>query len=112
MTTTNRVLLQAKYAENAQTTQTLLSSATARAALDKFTASNNTGAGVTFAVNIVPAAGTASAANLILSRTIAANTVDYCPEIVGHVLQPGDFISLVAGTATALVIRISGREMT
>ena len=113
MTTTNRTLIQAKYAENAQTTQTLLSSVSARAIIDKFSATNVTASVATLAVNIVASAGSASAANLILAtKNLAAGETYNCPELVGQVLQPGDFISLIAGTASAIVIRVSGREMT
>ena len=34
------------------------------------------------------------------------------PEVVGHVLEPGGFVSTLAGSASALVIRASGREVT
>jgi hypothetical protein len=34
------------------------------------------------------------------------------PEIVGQVLLPGSFISTIAGTASAINIRASGREVT
>jgi hypothetical protein len=33
------------------------------------------------------------------------------PEIVGAALAAGDFISTIAGTATAINIRASGREI-
>lgn len=33
------------------------------------------------------------------------------PEIVGQVLNAGDFISTIAGTATSVNIRASGREV-
>jgi hypothetical protein len=32
--------------------------------------------------------------------------------LVGHVLAPSGFISTIAGTATAINIRASGREVT
>lgn len=112
MTTTNKVLLEAKYAENAQTTQTLLSSALSRVMIDKFSASNVTGSAATLAVNVVASGGSASAANIVLpAKTIQPGEVYNCPELVGQMLAAGDFISLVAGTASAIVIRISGREM-
>jgi len=34
------------------------------------------------------------------------------PEIVGQVLNSGDFISTIAGTASAINIRASGRQIT
>jgi hypothetical protein len=34
------------------------------------------------------------------------------PELVGQVLNRGDFISTLAGTASAINMRVSGREVT
>lgn len=113
MTTTNRVLLQAKYAEDTQTRQTLLSSVSARAIIDKFSATNVTGSVAILSVNVVPSGRTAGADNLVLAvKSIAAGETYNCPELVGQVLQPGDFIDVLADTVSAIVIRISGREMT
>lgn len=113
MTVRNICLLQSKYAENAQTTQTLLHQAGSRAIIDKFSASNGTAGAVTLAVSIVASGGTVSADELVLpARSIAAGEVYNCPELVGHVLQPGDFISLIASAASSIVIRIGGREVT
>lgn len=112
MTTKNICLLQSKYAESTQTTQTLLSSASARVIIDKFSASNNTASSATFTASIVASGGTASADEVVLpTRNIAPGECYHCPELVGHVLQPGDFISLIAGTGNAIVIRAAGREI-
>jgi hypothetical protein len=46
------------------------------------------------------------------TKTIAAGATEVFPEQVGQILGPGDFISTLAGTASALVLRISGREIT
>jgi hypothetical protein len=58
---------------------------------------------------------TGSAGNLNLitkTKTLAASEVYTFPEIVGQVLGIGDFISTIAGTATSINIRASGREVT
>ena len=110
MTVTVKVLVPAKQAENAQTTQ--YTATNCKAIIDKFTVTNTTGGGVTFAVNLVTAAGAAGAGNLILSKTIAANSTYTCPELVGQDLDDGGFISTIAGAATSLTIRVSGREVT
>jgi hypothetical protein len=34
-----------------------------------------------------------------------------CPELVGQALEPGGFISTIASAATALTLRVSGREI-
>jgi hypothetical protein len=35
-----------------------------------------------------------------------------CPELVGQELDAGAFISTIASNATALTLRVSGREIT
>jgi hypothetical protein len=109
----NITLLEAKEAESAQTTQTLLHQAGSRAIIDKFSATNRTGGTVTLQVNIVASGGSAGNTNIILfARGIASGETYNCPELVGHTLQPGDFISWIAGAANSIVVRISGREVT
>lgn len=110
MTVTLSVLIEAKYAENAQTTQ--YTATNVKTVIDKFSVSNDSGAVATIAINLVALAGSAGAANLILpTKSIADGEVYTCPELVGQALGEGGFISTIAGTATALVIRASGREM-
>jgi hypothetical protein len=102
-------IIESKYAENAQTTQ--YTSTNITTVIDAFTVSNNTGSNATLAVNLVPSGGAAGASNLVLSKTILAGKSYSCPEVVGQTLASGDFISLIAGTASALVIRASGRKI-
>ena len=112
MTTTAKCLLEAKYAENSQTTQFTSPSGT-RTIIDKFSATNVTGSNATLVINIVASGGSASAANVILqTKTIAAGEVYLCPEIVGQILGAASFVSTLAGTGSAIVIRASGREVT
>jgi hypothetical protein len=104
-------LISAKLAEDAQTTQYTAVNCTT--IVDKFTATNTSLANVTISVNIVPNGGTAGSTNLIVkTRTIAPNETYTFPEIVGHAVPPSGFISTIAGTASAIVIRASGREIT
>lgn len=109
-TVTPKTLLEAKYAENSQTTQ--YTATGVKTIIDKFTAANDTGSTATLKVNIVASGGSASASNLVLAtKSIAAGETYTCPELVGQILSAGDFISTLAGTASAIVIRISGREV-
>jgi hypothetical protein len=106
-----KVLVPAKYAENTQTTQYTATGVTA--IIDKFTATNISGSAATISVNLVTVAGSAGNTNLITkTKTLAASEVYTFPELVGQVLAAGDFISTVAGTASAINIRVSGREVT
>lgn len=111
MTVTVKNLIAPKQAENAQTTQ--YTATNCRARIDKFTVTNTTAANATISVNLVPSAGSAAAGNLIVSaRAVAPGETYTCPELVGHVLESGGFISTLAGTASALTIRASGVEIT
>lgn len=111
MTVTTKVLVASKQAESAQTTQYTADNCTA--IIDSAKVTNTTANNVVFSANLVTSAGTASAANrMINSRTIAPNETYSCPELVGQVLQSGDFLSTLAGTAAALTLRVSGRQIT
>ena len=111
MAVSTRVLIPAKTAENTQTTQYTATNVTA--IIDKFTATNYTATAATISVNLVAASGSAGNDNLIVkTKTLQASEVYTFPELVGQVLGVGDFISTIAGTATAINMRVSGREVT
>lgn len=111
MTVTPEVLIGAKLAENSQTTQ--YTAQDCKALIDKFTATNNGATDVIFSVNLVKSGDVHSLSNRVLSeRTIAPGESYGCPEIVGHLLDPDDYISTLTDTAGALTIRSSGREIT
>lgn len=111
MTVYVKVLIPAKIAEAAQTTQYTATGVTT--IIDKFTATNYSASAATISVNLVTTGGAAGNLNLITkTKTLQANEVYTFPEIVGQVLNPGDFISTIAGTASAINIRASGREVT
>ena len=101
-------IIPAKTAENTQTTQYTSTGVTT--IIDKFTATNYTASPATISVNLVTSAGSAGNANLITkTKTLLASEVYTFPELVGQVLNAGDFISTIAGTASAINIRASGR---
>jgi len=107
---TVKVLIPAKIAENTQTTQYTASGVTT--IIDKFTATNYSGSAATISVNLVTSADTAGSQNLITkTKTLQPNEVYTFPELVGQVLSAGAFISTIAGTASAINIRASGREV-
>jgi hypothetical protein len=111
MTVTVKVLIPAKTAESTQTTQYTATGVTA--IIDKFTATNYSASAATISVNLVTAAGSAGDSNLIVkTKTLQASETYTFPELVGHVLAPSGFISTIAGTASAINIRASGREVT
>lgn len=101
-------IIPAKIAEATQTTQ--YTSTGVQTIIDKFTATNYSAAAATISVNLVASAGTAGNENLIVKvKTLQPSETYTFPELVGHVLPDGGFISTIAGTATAINIRASGR---
>jgi hypothetical protein len=101
-------IIPAKTAENTQTTQ--YTSNGVQTIIDKFTATNYSASPATISVNLVSPADTAGNNNLIVkTKTLQASETYTFPELVGHVLPNNGFISTVAGTASAVNIRASGR---
>lgn len=110
MTVTVKVLIPAKIAEATQTTQYTATGVTT--IIDKFTATNYSAVAATISINLVTVSGSAGDLNLITkTKTLQPSEVYTFPEIVGQVLNSGDFISTIAGTASAINIRASGREV-
>jgi hypothetical protein len=110
MTVTVKVLIPAKIAEATQVTQYTATGVTT--IIDKFTATNSNSAAATISENLVTVADTAGNQNLITkTKTLQPAEVYTFPELVGQVLAPSGFISTLAGTATAINIRASGREV-
>ena len=108
MTIVVSAIIPAKTAENSQTTQYTSTGVTT--IIDKFTATNYSASPATISVNLVTSAGSAGNNNLITkTKTLLASEVYTFPELVGQVLNPGDFISTIAGTSSAINIRASGR---
>lgn len=111
MTVTVKTLIPAKQLEAAQTTQYTANNCTA--VIDKFTVTNTSAGNVTFSVNLVESGGSTGNNNLVInSRTLAPGETYACPELIGQVVGSGGFISTIAGAATSLTARASGREIT
>jgi len=110
MTVTAKNLVPAKTVEATQTTQYTANGVTT--IIDKFTATNYSGSSATISVNLVTATDTASNNNLIVkNKSLAASETYIFPELVGQILPSGGFISTIAGTASAINMRVSGREV-
>lgn len=110
MTVTAKNLVPAKIVEATQTTQYIANGVTT--IIDKFTATNYSGSSATISVNLVTATDTAGNHNLIVKqRTLATSETYIFPELVGQILPSGGFISTIAGTASAINMRVSGREI-
>jgi hypothetical protein len=110
MAVTTRNIIPAKTAENTQTTQ--YTSVNVTTIIDKFTATNYSATSATISVNLVTVSGSAGNDNLIVkTKTLQPSETYTFPELVGQVIASGGFISTIAGTATAINIRASGREI-
>ena len=111
MTVIVKNIIPGKTVEATQTTQYTANNVTA--IIDKFTATNYSATAATISVNLVTLAGSAGNDNLITkTKTLQPSEVYTFPELVGQVLNPGSFISTIAGTASAINMRVSGREVT
>jgi hypothetical protein len=111
MTVTVTTLIEAKNAESAQTTQYTSTGVTT--IIDKFTATNYDTTARTLSVNLVASGGSSGNSNLIVkTKTLQGGETYTFPEIVGQVLNSGDFISTIASAATTINIRASGRIVT
>ena len=111
MAVTAKTLFEPLQAQNVETTQYVAPAGT-RTIIDKFTGTNTTISAATLTVKLVAFTTVASATNTIVSaKTLQPGESYTFPEIVGHVLNPGSFISTLAGTASAITIRASGREI-
>lgn len=104
-------IIPSKQLESVQTNQYIATNS--KTMIDKVTITNTTAAAVTFSCNLVSKGGTVADSNAVIkTKPVAAGDTYVCPELVGHVLEAGDAISMIASAATSLTIRASGREVT
>lgn len=110
MATTQTTLVESKFLENIQTDQYIANNV--KAIVDAAVISNSGTTGVLVSINIVPAGSTSGGANrLISNRYMAPGDTYSCPEIVGQIIRPGAKISAIAGAASTIAFRVSGREI-
>ncbi len=111
MAVTLKELIPAVQIAGSATTYYTATNCTAR--VDSFTVTNTDSGAVTLTIHIVPLAGSASAANKIISaKSLAAGECYVCPEIVGKSLSAGAFIQALASSASKLTLHASGIEVT
>ena len=110
MAVTLKVLIPAKIAESSQTTQYTATGVTT--IIDKFTATNFSSSAANLSINLVTQFDSTGNQNLIVkTKTLQPAETYTFPELVGQVLMPSGFISTIAGTASAINMRVSGREI-
>ena len=82
-----------------------------RTILDKVTAYNSDVLALLVSFNLVPNGGAVGAANMVVSKSIAAGDTYTFPEVVGHVIEAGGALYGIAASASKVVVRVSGREV-
>lgn len=103
-------IIASKTMESAQTTQ--FTSHNLITIIDKFTATNCSGSAASVSVNLVPYTEMPGDSNLIVAARVLQPLETYTfPEIVGHILSSGGYISTLASAPAAINFRASGREV-
>jgi hypothetical protein len=112
MTVTVKVLHQGVQVALAPAETTVYTApASTRTIIDKLTVLNIGAAPAVIALYIVPSGLTTDPVYGVAKKTIAVDETYTFPEIVGHILAPGDFI--IATSSTNFTgLRASGREVT
>ncbi len=108
MSVTSSCLFEAASAPSAETT--IYTSTGARTMLDKLTSYGVAAADLT--LKIVANGGSAATSNILAKKTFAIGEAYTWPELVGHTLEPGDFISAIASAGSSVNLRVSGRKVT
>jgi hypothetical protein len=110
ITVTPANLIASQYVPNSQTTMFTSGSGSNGTVFKKVTFTNVTASPVTVSVNRVPFAGTAATSNLVMDAvTIPPVGQTYIAnELNGVTLGLGDFLSMVASAANAVVVTASG----
>lgn len=80
--------------------------------IDKFTGTNTTAAAATLTAYLTIGVAGAAGNTIVSAKSVAPGECYTFPELVGHVLNAGDQLRTLAGTAAAITIRGSGREIT
>lgn len=80
--------------------------------LDKVTSANYDTVPRTQTISIVASGNSLGNAYYVAKKVFAPGETYTWPEVVGQILNTGDFISVISSFNTGLNIRISGREIT
>ena len=111
MTVTAKNLVEGRSVPDVDTT-VYTAPANTTTIVDKVTAGNYDVTPRVVTIGIVAAGNTVSDIYYIAKRTLAAKETYIWPEVVGQILNPGDYITAIASQADTINLRISGREIT
>lgn len=110
MSVTAKCLVNAQYVPNADT---LLYTATSvRTIIDKFTVTNTDSGSLTITIYLVPTGQSVGASYKVVSAfSISAGATQDFTSLQNHILNSGDTIYANASSASKMVARVSGREI-
>lgn len=110
MTIRLKVLIPGKIIEVADTVQ--YSAIGVVASIDKFTATNFGLTNAKVTLHLVQSASSISNATMVVrTKTLQSGETYAFPEVVGHILNVGDYIVTECDTANSVNVRCSGREI-
>ena len=73
------------------------------------TATNDAAVAAWMTVHAMPAGGAVGDTNLLINQKGLGDKESYsCPEVVGHVLEPGDVLSAIVETADNITMVVTG----
>lgn len=104
-----RVLIPGTTLSNTLPVTALYTSNGVTTIVDKFTATNHGAAATTVTVYTSTTAENDNV--IVLNKTLQVNETYTFPEMVGQVIAPNGTINAVAGAATSINIRVSGRTI-
>jgi len=111
MTVTAKALVEGQIIPNTDTT-VYTAPLSVTTIIDKLTCTNYDSLSRIITVSIVASGGAVGNAYYIAKRTLASYETYTWPEVVGQILNPGDFVSAIASNNTGVNFRMSGREIT
>ena len=111
MTVTAKALAEGQIIPNADTT-VYTAPAFTTTIIDKLTCANYDSVSRVITISIVASGNVVGNAYYIAKRTLASYETYTWPEVVGQILNTGDFVSAIASNNTGVNLRMSGREIT
>jgi len=111
MTVTAKTLAEGQIIPNADTT-VYTAPLSVTTIIDKLTTANYDSVARVITISIVASGGSVGNAYYISKQTLAPYETYIWPEVVGQILNPGDYVSAIASNNTGVNLRMSGREIT
>lgn len=111
MTVTAKALAEGQIIPNSNTT-VYTAPLSVTTIIDKLTTANYDSVARVITISIVASGGSVGDAYYIGKQTLAPYETYIWPEVVGQILNTGDYVSAIASNNTGVNLRMSGREIT